>query len=136
MLRLYEKFDRLLGIERVHVKWLLPFIFCERDINMRHAVLFLALMTGVAHAATKETVEKCTTISKLAEAVMTKRQEGIAMSDLMKAANDGTAGGDFVTKMITAAYQVNRYNTQQVQQREIADFRDQYFLACIQKFKD
>lgn len=106
---------------------------------MRHIILLLALSCGFsanAATATKETLEKCTNISKLAETVMKKRQEGVAMSDLMKVANDGAEPNQFLVGMITAAYEESRYNGEEMKQRKVEDFRDQFYLGCVQRFKD
>lgn len=107
---------------------------------MRHIVLLLALSVSfavsAAPTATNEMIEKCSGISKLAEAVMTKRQEGVAMSDLMKAASDGAEPDQLLVRMITAAYEKQRFRTPENKRREVEDFRDQLYLGCIKQSKD
>lgn len=106
---------------------------------MRHIVFLLALSSSVAvsaaEPATKDMLEKCASISKLAEAVMTKRQDGVAMSELMKVASDGPEPDQMLVRMITSAYEQRRYYTPESQKRSVEDFRDQFYLGCMQRFK-
>lgn len=107
---------------------------------MRHIALLLALSASfavsAAPTATKEMIEKCAGISKLAEAVMTKRQDGVAMSDLMKAASDGAEPDQLLVRMVTAAYEQTRFQTPENKRRKVEDFRDQFYLGCIKQSQD
>ncbi len=67
---------------------------------------------------------------------MTKRQDGVAMSDLMKAASDGSEPDQMLVRMITAAYEKPRFRTAENKRHQIENFRDQLYLGCIKQSQD
>ncbi len=90
-------------------------------------VLFICIAAGrVGAEEDLSRQETCTRLSAIAEAVMTKRQDGAAMSELMGVAD----GEEVLSAIIVKAYKENRYSTAAMKKRVVDDFRDEYFLYC------
>ena len=86
------------------------------------------LMAAPASAQEGEKAS-CTVIGDFAEKVMEKRQEGIAMSRIMKIAEDS----DLLSAIVVAAYDQQRWQTKKIQRQTIQDFRNEIELICYQK---
>ncbi len=84
------------------------------------------LVPGLA-AAEASQIEACTSVSELAEVVMEKRQGGARMSELVRIVQ----GNDLHVTIVTMAYDSPRYSTDRVQQREINDYTNEWFAACM-----
>lgn len=78
-------------------------------------------------ATEEEKIASCQQIAGLAETVMTHRQQGTAMSDVMNIVKDTQLG----RSMVIAAYDISRYATDDYQQRAIEEFRDEWNLQCL-----
>ena len=78
----------------------------------------------------------CKQVGNFAQALMLRRQEGHAMSevmDAMAAANGGTVQPD-IRNIIMAAYAEPRMMTPENQKRQVEEFRNDQELACFTKF--
>ena len=96
---------------------------------MKAAALFLAMTFLVPIAASAENA--CEVISRLARQVMTGRQNGVPLTDMMTGAEQGDAKvADLTRAIILAAYEVPRYNTERIKQQEITDFENTVALQC------
>jgi len=69
--------------------------------------LSLALTLITAPLMAQETEDLCPTLGDLAEQIMTARQNGAPLSDMMRIAGDN----DLVTALVLEAYHSNRYTT-------------------------
>lgn len=76
-------------------------------------------------------VSKCTEMSSLAETIMSGRQSGVSMAQMMETVGDIEIG----QRMIIAAYDVPRYRTEKHIQNAIKDFRDELYLECAKALK-
>lgn len=78
----------------------------------------------------------CDSVGELAEIIMTKRHEGVSMSQLMEIARteDGP-GSELVQIMVTMAFDRPRFETVEVQRRSIEEFRDDLYLMCVKRLK-
>ena len=74
----------------------------------------------------------CDQISELAEAMMSSRQAGVSMAKAMKVTGDNK----LFKGMMVDAYETGRYIVESNQRREIADFRDKWYLACYKAQED
>lgn len=68
----------------------------------------------------------CGVLAELGKKIMQARQAGISMEKIIKVFN----GGDFGEKITIKAYNIPRYNTHNVQEKSIGDFRDEMYLEC------
>lgn len=87
-----------------------------------------AIIAAIALATPALAQDPCTSIGDLAEAMMTHRQAGTAISVLMPQMD----GNDLFIKMLLAAYEQPRFGTSEFQQRKIDDFRSTWELGCYQ----
>lgn len=91
----------------------------------------VALLAGSAWSAKNPRDELCESVSVAAEAIMTRRQNGVSMVEQMKMTEDMQASVRGLTRQLIAdAYSTPRYSTQSLQQRSIEDFRDSSAAAC------
>ena len=73
----------------------------------------------------------CEQIAELAKSIMTARQEGVSMVEMMGVGEDGS-----LTEVIVVdAYEEGRYRVEANQHRRVADFRDEWFMACYKSRK-
>ena len=93
------------------------------------------LLTSIALAltlATSAQADQCQDAGDLAEAVMTARQNGAPISQLMEIAN----GQEIIVKMVLMAYGEPRYSTDQFQSLAIEDFRNLWEVGCYQALSE
>ena len=82
--------------------------------------------------------EFCTSVSGFARELMRSRQMGAPMSkmiELMKDVQESEPGGDDIApntlKLIIAAYEQTRWNSERGQQRAIENFENDVHLGCM-----
>ena len=93
------------------------------------------LLTSIALTlalATSAQADQCQDAGDLAEAVMTARQNGAPISQLMEIAS----GQEIIVKMVLMAYGEPRYSTDQFQSRAIEDFRNLWEVGCYQAMSE
>lgn len=104
-------------------------------------MIFTTILTAAAIAsqpATEEVSvqELCETFGQVAEQIMTDRQSGEPMSELMahytQTENNDTNG--LTRAMIIDAYNQPAYRTQEMQTYEISNFRNNVELVCYESF--
>jgi len=88
--------------------------------------ILMALST-TALAAEGEEQASCEQIADVAKSVMSGRQGGVSMGALVGIAK----GNALIEKMVVEAFESGRYSTKQVQDRQISEFRDKWFLWCF-----
>lgn len=74
-------------------------------------------------------VEKCTTIERLAKAIMARRQEGTSISSMMEVAS----GDRMVMSIVRAAYSEPQYATADMQAREVTNFANRVASICFKE---
>lgn len=95
------------------------------------AVLWFAPLPTAAQTQS-DYMELCREISNLAESIMSNRQSGASMVQMMDIAD----GNGLAQSLVAAAYEEPRYSTPQYQQEAISDFRDQAYLECYRAVSD
>ena len=91
---------------------------------MKYAIAAIALWATQATAQ----ADPCTSVGDVAEQIMTHRQAGRAISQLMPLVD----GNPLFIQMLLQAYQEPRFGTRDFQQREIEDFRNLWEIGCYQ----
>lgn len=95
--------------------------------------LLLTLSFSTYAAATRaEKLEVCENISKLAETVMEKRQEGNSMAKMMQVGK-GNPLVEISQTMVISAFEEPGYNSPEYQNRAIRQFRDKWYLGCVKE---
>jgi len=91
--------------------------------------LTLAILMALSTTASAEGEEQasCDQIANVAKSVMSGRQGGVSMGTLVGIAK----GNALIEKMVVEAFESGRYSTKQVQDRQISEFRDKWFLWCF-----
>lgn len=104
---------------------------------MKHIALMLLLYLPLAAYAdaVDEWQKVCESVSTFAETLMKARQNGVPMAEMMRIAESSPAAAKSAKTMTVAAYERNRWNTEENKRREIENFRDENYLACIQAKK-
>ena len=76
-----------------------------------------------------EETDFCKALGDLAETIMTARQEGASLSDMMGRIKDSEIA-DIQRKIILAAYEEPRWATEETKKEAIEDFRNEIELEC------
>lgn len=95
--------------------------------------LILMALLCASPAAADVRVELCETMGQIAAAIMQQRQENQPMSVLMArlvAAEDGPIR-DATIDLVKKAYSGSAYGSREVQERVIANFRNEAEAACF-----
>lgn len=95
---------------------------------MKYAIAAIALWATQATAQ----ASPCTSIGDLAEQIMTHRQAGTAISQIMPMVE----GNDLFVKMLLEAYQKPRFSSSEYQSREIEDYRNLWEIGCYQALSE
>lgn len=95
---------------------------------MKYAIAAIALWATQATAQ----ASPCTSIGDLAEQIMTHRQAGTAISQLMPMVE----GNDLFVKMLLEAYQKPRFSSPEYKSREIEDYRNLWETGCYQAMSE
>ena len=83
-----------------------------------------------------DSYEKCKVSSDFARAVMSGRQTGVKMSDMLeviKSANPEIK--EILEYIIIEAYQESRYSTESIKEKTITDFENSIYLECVKANK-
>ena len=91
--------------------------------------LTLAILMALSTTALAEGEEQasCDQIANVAKSVMSGRQGGVSMGTLVGIAK----GNALIEKMVVEAFESGRYSTKEIQDRQISEFRDKWFLWCF-----
>ena len=91
-------------------------------------LILAALFLPTLALAEKPTFEICQSYSTYAETVMEGRQLGVDMASAYEMVKDEK----LLSTILMSAYDSPRYSTQVVKDNAISDFKNKWFLACIQ----
>ncbi|MGY5392757.1 hypothetical protein [Acinetobacter sp. NigerLNRRAM0016] len=100
-------------------------------------ILCSIFLSTLSWATTKESEKEsaCNLYDQIAEKVMTYRQTGAPMS-AMYGKDFGTPDRNkLVRGMLEEAYKSPKYQSEQVKQNEVNEFRNRKFLECIRLYK-
>lgn len=103
------------------------------------AAICAAAISPSARASTgDDSAEICNTFGEVAEAVMTARQDGALMGDViarwqqMPGATDGAM--ELLRALVIDAYKVPQFGSDEVKAETIREFRNSNELFCWQQF--
>ena len=100
------------------------------EIKMKKIILTLAALTLPAFASAEVPLsEFCPKIAQLSRSVMTARQAGAPMRQVMELAES-----DVTVSMVTEAYGYSAYSIQENKDRAIQDFEDTWYLRCVKSY--
>lgn len=94
---------------------------------------------GFGETTAQNPDDVCSSISQLAQHIMTARQNGAPMSEMMGIVSKfkiddkrtQAVGLDILREMVISAYDAPRFSGAKYQARQIQDFRDATYLACV-----
>ena len=76
-----------------------------------------------------ERTETCRTVEQYAELVMTARQDGVGMSDLMS-----EDLSERTKQLVYKAFERPRFDVPSFREREINEFKNRYYLECVRGY--
>ena len=91
-------------------------------------LILAALFLPTLAIAEETDFEICQSYSTYAEIVMENRQLGVDMASAYELVKDEK----LLSTILMSAYDSPRYSTQVVKDNAISDFKNKWFLACIQ----
>lgn len=94
----------------------------------------IALVTSVSAQESKHelVMEACKHLEAGAKSIMTGRQAGFAMSEMM----DRTKAYPDFQNMVVEAYQRPRFSTEAMQARSVEDFQSEMYLECYTRLNE
>lgn len=96
---------------------------------MKTKIILLSLL-AVSPIAKSADVELCEQIQELAEVIMTARQDGAKLNDMMAASDNRLAH-----EIVIDAYKEARYNTPQFKLKAVNEFSNKWVLGCYEMDK-
>lgn len=93
---------------------------------MKKLIFTVALMNASSVSFAADKID-CDQLSTLAKAIMKNRQANVDLGDAIKLAG----GNEYIQSMIIEAWQTPGYQVKSNQQREIQNFGNKYYLACL-----
>lgn len=93
--------------------------------NMKKLLIASLLFTAPAFAQTN--LEICSKHHKLAEVIMTERQDGWPLPEMI----DRRGVNEVAQNMIMDAYRVGRYNSEDFKRKKISAFANKQYLWCM-----
>ena len=92
---------------------------------MKILILSVVALISTSQAAKADPVD-CEGMARIASIVMEKRQNGAAISDIIKIVQ----GNSLAERMVVEAYEVRRFKAETWKDSEVAEFRDRWYLDC------
>jgi len=108
-------------------------LFLKSQVSV---ILMLALSFSLPAAHAQDEADPCASIGGFAERLMEKRQQGIAMSDLMKlvALGEGPQRWKSIARqMVIAAYEKPQYSVDANKADAVQRFRNEWELECYKE---
>lgn len=93
------------------------------------AVSLSAFAQDVPATAAERKLKMCTTYGSIAKSIMSMRQRGLPMSELM--ATKPALESQMIRTIIELAYDKPRYNTEPIKTQTIDDFRNTIEATCF-----
>lgn len=96
-------------------------------------IILLNLFISVAHAVELSPSERCQRIAEKSEKIMEARQNGIPKFFVMERVKLATVKEFvkvFMEDVVVTAYDTPQYDTDEMQQKSIHDFRDATYEKC------
>jgi len=94
------------------------------------AVVVLAGISFVVGPAAADQ-GSCDVIGVLAKSVMSARQGGVPLQDILSNSGDSKKVNELTRLLAMAAYEQPRFSTEGHQERATTEFQNQMYLACL-----
>jgi len=98
-------------------------------------IVFSILFIFSLQAHADESREFCKMFGDLAGVIMEHRQAGTPMDEMIDWVDSHKILNNWGEDIVIAAYGISRYSTEEYQQKEISEFRNTFYLACIKDAK-
>jgi len=101
------------------------------------AIILLTAFNAKAELSPKEQVELCSYMGTIAEVIMTQRQLGTPITEMLETSVKNASSPaimELTKRMTIHAYDHARLESQDAIDKTVADFRNGYELACIKDF--
>ena len=100
-------------------------------------LLLVGSTTALADSNGASAQDFCNAYSFLARAIMTDRQAGRPMSELMEI-NGGKTGlpADVLHQLVIQAYEIDRFNSPEYKRNAIIDFENNAHLWCVKRLRN
>lgn len=97
------------------------------------AVLMCTIVVCSGSYAAAETDEECAAVGRIAEQVMTRRQDGNSLQSTLDVVipKDNREVGPGFRRMVMDAYEAPNFYAQEGKDRAIGEFRDKWQLTCM-----
>tara|TARA_R110002049_G_scaffold13675_6_gene59405 strand:- start:361 stop:687 length:327 start_codon:yes stop_codon:yes gene_type:complete len=95
--------------------------------TLASALLLAVPAQSEAQTSRAEKLSFCKLVAQAARLTMEARQSGVPMVQQMEDAGDSA----FLQGMVESAYAKPLFSTETVQQRQITEFENQHYAACI-----
>lgn len=103
-------------------------------LGQSSSAALMALAAGLV-PGTAFATSMCDQLGDLAKAIMSSRQSGVPMQEVMRIANKGKDDelARAVREMIVAAYEKPRFSSESNRDGAKVDFQNEVYLACIKR---
>lgn len=100
---------------------------------MQRLILLAALAVAPAFAQTRDAL--CEQKAKTARTLMGLRQDGAEVEKLMALVNKREDGPskDEMRAMVLAAYEAQRWSSEEMRRRAVEDFGNEQYMACLKR---
>lgn len=105
----------------------------NRVVLIAIALVFSSTAIAAEQSDKKRSVV-CNSVYGLAGSIMTARQHGASMPDLMKIAIDNDS--KMSEEIVKEAFSISRFSTKSIQEEAISDFSNRWYLMCFNKFDE
>lgn len=102
--------------------------------NLKLAIAVASVLVGAqAMASGENKLENCRKIAKISESIMDSRQKGVPAERVYQvfSREENPKAKDAYMAMVTSAYQVPRFNTEENKRSAVADFKDKTLVTCM-----
>ena len=100
--------------------------------------LILVLIATPAIAEERTWQESCQTTANLAEIVMTRRQEGVSIVEMVTIVKDmpiGSKERELTESILINAYGQPKFSTEEYIEEAITDFKNEVYLECAKSMR-
>lgn len=102
---------------------------------MKRIITALALTAAMISPAMAVDKETCLAVKGLAEAVMSARQAGVDVSDMMATTTENPKMNKLQQGLIVDAFSFPAYSTKDFREKEVREFGARHYLNCLKSTK-
>lgn len=102
---------------------------------MKKIITALALSVVMISPAMAVDKETCAVVKELAQSVMSARQVGVDVSDMMAITTDNPKMNKLQQGLVIDAFSFPAYSTDEYREKEVREFGARHYLNCIKSTK-